>query len=136
MLGLAALVPVDIAGEGHGHGRSDTETTGPDSAAASRSSDADAARSTDARRPHRRDHPHRSIVTETPHLMLDRGRRHARLDQLYPAAVHDLVPGRCGDSHGQAEMTSDPYPHTPRVPRARRGGEQASTIPFAGGFAI
>jgi hypothetical protein len=44
--------------------------------------------------------------------VLDRCGRPARLDQLDPAAIHDLVPGRRSDSDGPAEMMGDPHAHT------------------------
>ncbi len=43
--------------------------------------------------------------------MVDRCRRHARLDQLDPPPVDDLVAGRRGDRHGPAEMVSNAQTH-------------------------
>lgn len=36
---------------------------------------------------------------------------HAGFDQVDPPAIHDLVVGRRGDSHGPAEMMSDTQTH-------------------------
>jgi hypothetical protein len=38
-------------------------------------------------------------------------RRHTGFDQLDPPAIHDLVAGRCSDSHGPAQMMGDPHTH-------------------------
>jgi len=44
--------------------------------------------------------------------VFDRRRRHTGFDQLDPATINDFVAGRCADSHGPAEMMSDPHTHT------------------------
>ena len=43
--------------------------------------------------------------------MFNRCRRQAGFEQFDPAAIHNLVIGRCSDSHGPAQMMGDPHAH-------------------------
>ena len=71
------------------------------------------------RRPNLRDHARGSAIPKGLGFMFDRRRRHAGLDQLDPPAIHNLMAGLCGDSHGPAEMMGDPQAHTTSIPGSR-----------------
>ena len=61
-------------------------------------------------------------------FVMDRCCRHAGFDQVDPPAIHDLVVGRCGDSHGPAEMMSDTHTHDVEYGASHREPRHQSSV--------